>query len=135
MEKGETITISAASIINVNAVKVELDERLEGGSVLCDTNLTARIEISNNFPESLRCDEIFVTLKRLENATNTKANNQKKLSVDETNRGKPEHHDNIQENASLPDDFVIIKELHHLKQDGSLSSATLVCPNTHQILG
>lgn len=120
---GEKITISAASVIKINAIKIDVDEQV--GDVLRDTNLTAAVEITSNFPDSLDCDEIYVTLRKLETPV------QKKLSVDK----KSDDSQKSNQEKTLPDDYVLIREQLHHKQDGSLSSVTLVCPNTHQILG
>ena len=140
----EPRTIGCSSMIDITSLRIDFDKNLEMlNSVMCDSVMVAEIEIYSHLPASVLCHEIDVTLKQVKvavEAGNAKPTNRlgAKKSVSEKS---------VAPQSEIPDealllnqtlsstDYLIIKEQKHLKQDGSLSSVALTCPNVNQFLG
>lgn len=128
-------------MIDLTSIRVEFDTSLESASsVLADTVLKAEVEVTSRFPGPIRCDQVYVTVKLMKapaevdpKSTRSAAKKSVEMTVpvevDKNEAGRPSNH------TSSDTAMVPIRSQQHLKQDGSLSSVALVCPNVHQFLG
>ena len=129
-------------MVDISSLRIECDKNLETAhSVMCDSVMMAEIEIFSHLPAPVQCNEIDITLKLVKvavEASNAKPARlgAKKSVSDKTAASQNEASDEALFNQTLSStDYLIIKEQKHLKQDGSLSSVALICPNVNQFLG
>lgn len=125
-------------MIDVTSVRIDFDANLEVAcSVLCDSMLRVEIELQSRFPGPVRCDEVYVTVQPVKTSTENDAKGAKlvpKTSV-ELPVGSMMKEGGLNKDCLSHSTMLQIKAQQHLKQDGSLSSVSLVCPNVHQLLG
>lgn len=128
-------------MIDLAAIRINFDSNLEEScSVLCDSTVSAEVEVISHFPGPLNCSEVTVTVKPAKNpidSSKLSKSNGKKSVTEKTAEPteKPDGNCLAGKTNSSSTDFIPIKEQLHLKQDGSLSSVALVCPSAHQLLG
>ena len=123
-------------MMDVTSIKIHFDTNLESAnSILCETPLKVDIEILSHFPGPVNCDQISVTVQPVKITTE-----QQQQPVKSGLNKKPSESVVVEvpekdaKRLSLSS-MVPIKAQNHMKQDGSLSSVALVCPNVHQLLG
>ena len=126
-------------MIDLVSVNVHFDTSLDAPySVLCDTILRADVQVQSRFPGSVRCDELCVTVQPVKTSAETEVKGtpahkkSAELTLSTESRMIKEEYSNKNTSHST---LLQIKSQQHLKQDGSLSSVALVCPNVHQFLG
>jgi hypothetical protein len=132
-------------MIDIASLRIDYDKNLEMvNSVMCDSVMMAEVEIFSHLPAPVLCHEVDVTLKQVKvavEAGNAKPANRlaAKKSVSEKSVAPqsetPEEEALLLNQTLSSTDYLIIKEQKHLKQDGSLSSVALTCPNVSQFLG
>lgn len=135
-------SINCASMIDLTEVKINYDVNLEEpNAVLCDSTIHANVEIVSNFPGSISCSEVYVTVIPTQNV-NENSKQPKTLGKRSTpdKLGSSTMSEKMGtlstgKSSSSSSEVIPIKQQLHLKQDGSLSSVALVCPSAHQLLG
>ena len=122
-------------MLYLSSVQIEYDANnmdKDSCSILCDSIIRANIVVTSYFPGPIHCDEIAITVKK---------NTVEQKPVASKSTEKPNIVEQKVKESNAPSayysrvfDLLPIKEQQHLKQDGSLSSVALVCPNINQIL-
>ncbi len=120
--------------MDLTSIKIHFDTNLESSnSVLCETLLKVDIEIVSHFPGPVKCDQISVTVQPVRITTEQQQPAKSGLNK-KTSESIVEVPEKDVKRLSLSS-MVPIKAQNHMKQDGSISSVALVCPNVHQLLG
>ncbi|EFX70597.1 hypothetical protein DAPPUDRAFT_309387 [Daphnia pulex] len=112
-------------------------------SVLCDSTVSANVEVISHFPGPVNCSEVTVTVKAVKSAATdgsklSKSGGKKSVTdkpIEPVTSEKPNSYVSARTKNPPSNDYIPIKEQLHLKQDGSLSSVALVCPSAQQLLG
>ena len=124
--------------MDISSLRIACDKNLESAnSVMCDSVMMAEVEILSHLPALVLCHEIDITLKLVKVAAEACSAKQARLGAKKSLSAAPQSEpDEALLNQTLSStDYLIIKEQKHLKQDGSLSSVALICPNVNQFLG
>ena len=131
-------------MIDLVDMRIDFDTSLdEPCSVLCDSTISADVEVLCHFPGPVNCSEVAVTVKAVKNAATegsklSKTNGKKSVadkSIEPAESEKAHSYISSQNVNSSSNEYIPIKQQLHLKQDGSLSSVALVCPSAQQLLG
>ena len=118
-------------MIDLADIHINYDANLEPRSVLCDSTVMADVDVISHFPAAVNCSRVIITVQQVKNSTTNDGNKGAKNKLD----ASPKPNETPQAVGTCHPDWIPIKEQVHLKQDGSLSSVTLVCPTAHQFLG
>jgi hypothetical protein len=127
-------------MIDLIDMRVDFDKSLdEPCSILCDSTISAEVEVISHFPGPVNCSEVTVTVKAVKNAASegsklSRINGKKSDQPIEPVESEKQH-SSSRKTISSSNEYIPIKEQLHLKQDGSLSSVALVCPSAQQLLG
>ena len=131
-------------MIDLVDMHVDFDTSLdEPCSVLCDSTVSANVEVISHFPGPVNCSEVTVTVKAVKSAATdgsklSKSSGKKSVTdkpIEPVASENPRSYVSARKTNSSSNEYIPIKEQLHLKQDGSLSSVALVCPSAQQLLG
>ena len=125
-------SINGSGILDLSSVHIEYDSGISSPfSVLCDSIVKANIEIISHFPGPVQCHEVYITMKKtMVDEKPALSKSQEKANPVVGTRACIQLEKATTSNLHL----LPIKEQHHLKQDGSLSSVALVYPNLNQLI-
>jgi len=132
-------------MIDITSLRIDYEKNLDMvNSVMCDSVMMAEIEFFSNLPAPVLCHEFDVTCKQVNVAVetgNTKPANRLAAMKSASEKSVAPQSVTPDEEALLLNqtlsstDYSIIKQQKHLKQDSSLSSVALTCPNVNRFLG